>query len=154
VRARWRCSTWSDSFAEQLSDVLVMQRVDDAAALAPAADQSKMAQQPQLVRDGGRLHAHVLSEFVHRARAGVEPPEDARAGSAWRALAWCRRPPARRSHQAGRGSAMGLRGHDLTPGARSLAVGHPISQARRSGSRVAMAPVPIPNWQKEDVCEV
>jgi hypothetical protein len=69
----------SDSFAEQLSDVLVMQRVDDAAALAPAADQSKMAQQPQLVRDGGRLHAHVLSEFVHRARAGVEPPEDAQA---------------------------------------------------------------------------
>jgi hypothetical protein len=67
----------SDGLLEQLADVVVVQRVDDVASLAVTGDQAKMAQQPQLVRDRGRLHPDGGGELGHGARTGLQPAEDA-----------------------------------------------------------------------------
>ena len=51
-----------DGLLQQLADVIVVQRVDDAPSVAVPGDQPEMAQQAQLVRDGRALHADRVSD--------------------------------------------------------------------------------------------
>lgn len=66
-----------DSLLEQLPDVVIVQRVDHPAPLARAHHKSKMAKQPQLVRDRGGLHSDGVGQVIDRALPRVEVAEDA-----------------------------------------------------------------------------
>lgn len=68
-----------DRLIEQLADVLVVQRIDDLAALAPASHQPEMAQEAKLMGDGRGFHAYVPRQFAHRAGRGVKAAEDAQS---------------------------------------------------------------------------
>src|SRR3954470_18339134 len=68
-----------DGLFEQLADVVVVEVVDDAATVAVPDDKSEVTEQPQLVRDCGRLHLHGLRELVDGARTSLEPAEYADA---------------------------------------------------------------------------
>ena len=68
-----------DRLVEQLRDVRIVQAVDDLLAAALADHEPELAQRPQLVRDGGRLHADRLGQRADRARALLQAPEDLHA---------------------------------------------------------------------------
>ena len=68
-----------DRLVEELGDVVVVEGVHDAAAVPLPFDQAEVAQQAQLVRDRGLLHAGVRRQFADGGRAtseldSVEPP--------------------------------------------------------------------------------
>ena len=54
--------------AEQLADVIVVQRIDDVPTVALACDEGEVAQDAQVVGDGVLLKAGCLSELADRAR--------------------------------------------------------------------------------------
>lgn len=54
---------------QEFGDVVVVQGLDDRAALALAGDQAEVAQQAQLVGAGGLFHAGGVGEFGGRAGA-------------------------------------------------------------------------------------
>ena len=60
-----------DGLGEQYPHVVVMQRVDDLAALALAHHESQIAQHPQLLGDRGLTHLDVVRQLAHRARASA-----------------------------------------------------------------------------------
>ncbi len=64
---------------EELGDVVVVQAVDDPAALPRAGDQTQRAQQPQLVRDRRLFHADGFGQLRHAARALAEAGQDHQA---------------------------------------------------------------------------
>ena len=66
-----------DGFLEQNGNVAVVEGVDDPAPLALADDEAEVAEDPELVGDGGLLHRHSCSQLVHRAGRLAEPCEDA-----------------------------------------------------------------------------
>ena len=68
-----------DGLVEQLGDVVVMQRVDDAAALPVADHKTEVTQLTQLVRNRGGLHPNRVGEITDRARAVPEAPKDLHA---------------------------------------------------------------------------
>ena len=65
-----------DGLVEQLSHVVVVERVDDGAALPVAVDQTQVAQQPKLVGDRRLLHLDGLGELTHRGGALAQTTED------------------------------------------------------------------------------
>jgi hypothetical protein len=68
-----------DGFFEQHGDVAVVECVDDASAGSLADDESEVAQDTELVGDGGLLHLDRLGEVGDRARAVAEVGKDADA---------------------------------------------------------------------------
>ena len=66
-----------DRLVEQVRDVVVVEVVDDVTALAMSDDEAEMAQQTQLVRHGGGLHADCLGELVDAQSARTQATEDA-----------------------------------------------------------------------------
>jgi len=71
---------------DQLPDVLVVQRVVDAAAVALADDQAEMAKDAQLVGDRGAVHLDRGADLAHRCRSRVEVGEDAQAAGSRQCL--------------------------------------------------------------------
>jgi hypothetical protein len=65
-----------DRLVEQMRDVVVVEVVDDAAAVATANDESEVPQEPELVRDGRSLHSHALGDLVDARRPGPQASED------------------------------------------------------------------------------
>lgn len=65
-----------DRLVEQLSDMRVVQAIDDLLATPLADHEPEVAKRAQLVRDRRGLHPHRLSELADRARALLEAPED------------------------------------------------------------------------------
>jgi len=65
-----------DCFLEQLSHVIVVQRVDDVASFTSAVDQAEVAKQAKLVRDRRALHPHIDSKLRDGARAVLQPAEN------------------------------------------------------------------------------
>src|SRR6266540_6108091 len=53
--------------------MVVVQGVNDTVSVAPPADKTKVAQEPQLVRDRGRLELHTVGEIGDRARRLPQP---------------------------------------------------------------------------------
>ena len=72
-----------DHLFEQVGDVIVVELIDDLAAIALADHEPEMAQQPKLMRDRRTLHANAIGDLVDRRRAGVQTREDPQP-------AWCR----------------------------------------------------------------
>ena len=64
---------------DQVGDVGVMQGVDDRAAATRADDETEVAQQPQLMGDGGAFHLDSVGELVDAARSLTQPREYANA---------------------------------------------------------------------------
>jgi hypothetical protein len=62
---------------EQVRHVVVVEVIDDPATLAVTDDEPEMAQDAQLMRDGGRLHRDGDRQLVDAERAGAKPPKDA-----------------------------------------------------------------------------
>ena len=54
----------AESLLEEIEDVLVVQRVIDAASFPPPADDPHRPHQPQLVRDGGLADADRVRQLV------------------------------------------------------------------------------------------
>ncbi len=65
-----------DGLLEQLADMVVIEVVDDLAALAASDDESEVAEDPELMGDGRGLHAHRGRELVDRGWAAVQRSED------------------------------------------------------------------------------
>jgi hypothetical protein len=65
-----------DGLFEQLTDVVVVQVIDNAASIATTDHESQMPEHSQLVGYGGGLHADDRCELVDRAGAAVQPAED------------------------------------------------------------------------------
>lgn len=65
-----------DRLIEEMRDVVVIEVVDNAAALAAADHEPKMAKQPQLVGNRGGFHPHCHRELVHARGARSEPTEN------------------------------------------------------------------------------
>src|SRR3954449_11105893 len=107
-----------DGLFEQLADVVVVEVVDDAATVAVPDDKSEVTEQPQLVRDCGRLHLHGLRELVHGARASLEPAEYADAAG-------------RRERLHRLGDDASERGIQLVAATVRLSVGHHVSLAEQ-----------------------
>jgi len=51
-----------DDLLEQLGDMVVVQLIDDATAVAQPDDEPQVPQHPQLVRDGGSLHPDAVGD--------------------------------------------------------------------------------------------
>jgi len=69
-----------DRLRDEVADMIVVQRVDDAVAVAPPADEAKVTQDPQLVRHRRRLEMHIAGEIADRARRLPQPRQDVSAG--------------------------------------------------------------------------
>ena len=65
-----------DRLVEQVRDVVVMQVVDDVTAVAPADDESEVAQDAELMGHRGRLHPYRLGQLADGLPAGAQPPQD------------------------------------------------------------------------------
>src|SRR5467141_4485507 len=65
-----------DRLLEQVRNVGVMERVNDAATVPLADDKAEMPKHPQLVRHRRALHPNPLRELVHGAGAVTQPSED------------------------------------------------------------------------------
>jgi hypothetical protein len=61
---------------EELGDVVVVQRVHDVAAVPVPFDEAEVAQNAELVRNGGLLHGDVSGQLVHCGRSAAQPTED------------------------------------------------------------------------------
>ena len=59
-----------------MRDVIVVEVVDDAAAVAAADDESQVSQEPELVRDGRSLHSYALGDLSDARRPGPQTSED------------------------------------------------------------------------------
>ena len=106
-----------DDLLEQVGDVVVVELVDDLAAVALAGDEPEVAQQPQLVRDRRALHADRLRELVDRRRARRAGGRGSAAGSgadsAWMLSAAARANAASaRSERRRGGPPWAMRRHD------------------------------------------
>jgi hypothetical protein len=66
-----------DRLGDEVADMVVVQGVDDAVAVAAPGDEPKVAQEPKLVRDRRCLELHVTGEFGDRARRLPQPRQDA-----------------------------------------------------------------------------
>lgn len=80
-----------DGLFEQLADVVVVQVIDDLAAVAATDHEPQMPQHAQLVRHRGGLHPDDRRKLVDRAGTGVQPPEDsqpARSGESLHRLGY------------------------------------------------------------------
>jgi len=53
-----------DGLVEQVGDVVVVERVDGMSSLTLADDEVEVAEDAELVRDGGLLHLDRLCEFA------------------------------------------------------------------------------------------
>ena len=91
-----------DGLSEKLPNMVVVKVIDDTSALAMTHDQTEVAKQPKLMGDRGRLHPDGLRQLAHRARPGLQPPEDAHP-------ARCRERLHRLRHDARRGNAQLVR---------------------------------------------
>ena len=65
-----------DRLIEQVGDVRVVERVDDAPAAPLADNEPEVAQHAQLVRHRRAFHLNRQGEFVHGAGAFAEPREN------------------------------------------------------------------------------
>ena len=66
-----------DRLGDEVSHMVVVQRVNDAVAVAPPGDKAKMAEDPKLVRDRGRLELHIVGEIGDRALRLPQSRQDA-----------------------------------------------------------------------------
>ena len=66
-----------DRLGDEVAHMLVVQRINDAIAVAPPGDKAKVTEDPQLVRDRGRLELHTVGEIGDRARRVPQPRQDA-----------------------------------------------------------------------------
>ena len=66
-----------DRLGDEVAHMIVMQRVNDPVAVAPPGDKAKVAQDPKLVRDCGRLELHTVGKIGDRARRLPQPRQDA-----------------------------------------------------------------------------
>ena len=62
-----------DRLRDQIADVLVMQRVDDALAVSPPPDEAKVAEQTQLMRNRRLLQLDLAGKLAHRAGRLAQP---------------------------------------------------------------------------------
>ena len=69
-----------EGLVEEFGDVVVVEGVDDRAAVALAGDQAEVAQQAELVGAGGLFHADGVGEVGDRAGAFLEPGQDQQPG--------------------------------------------------------------------------
>jgi hypothetical protein len=75
-----------ERLVEEFGDVVVVQGVDDGAALAGTGDQTEGAQDPELVGAGGLFHADGGGQFGGRAGAFAQPGEDQQPGGGGQGL--------------------------------------------------------------------
>ena len=68
-----------DRLLEQIGYVRVVQRVHDGPTVPLADDETEVAEDAQLVRDGRGLHLYCGRQVVHRPIAEPELAEDAHA---------------------------------------------------------------------------
>lgn len=61
-------------------DVLVLRAVEDAVAYTAGPDEAREAKLGEMLRDRGRLGAHMRGELVHRVLAMEQRPEDSKPG--------------------------------------------------------------------------
>ncbi len=66
-----------DRLGDEVAHMVVVQGVDDAVAVAPPGDKAKVAEDPKLVRDRGRLELHTVGEIGDRASRLPQPRQDA-----------------------------------------------------------------------------
>jgi hypothetical protein len=66
-----------DRLGDEVPHMVVVQGVNDAVAVAPPGDKAKVAEDPQLVRDRGRLELHIVGEIGDGARRLPQSREDA-----------------------------------------------------------------------------
>ena len=65
-----------DRLGDEVSHMGVVQGVDDAVAVALPGDKAKVAEDPKLVRDRGRLELHILGEIGDGALRLPQPRQD------------------------------------------------------------------------------
>jgi hypothetical protein len=66
-----------DRLGDEVANMVVVQGVNDAVAVAPPGDKAKVAEDPKLVRDRGRLELHTVGEIGDRTRRQPQPRQDA-----------------------------------------------------------------------------
>ena len=66
-----------DGLFQELTDVLVVQVVEDLPALTPTDDKPQVAQDAKLMGDGRGFHPDRYREFVDWGRPEMEPSENA-----------------------------------------------------------------------------
>lgn len=71
-----------DGLVQELSDVVVVKPVNDAASVAIACDQTQCPQKSQLVRYRWLFHPHRAGQLADRARGLPQPGKDHQ--SIWR----------------------------------------------------------------------
>ncbi len=65
-----------DRLLEELTDVLVMERVDNAPPVPVTGHQPEVPEKPELVRHGRGLHGDRGGQGIHRTRPGMQTAED------------------------------------------------------------------------------
>jgi hypothetical protein len=66
-----------DRLGDEVAHMVVVQGVNDAVAVAPPGDKAKVAEDPKLVRDRGRLELHTVGEIGDGAWRLPQPRQDA-----------------------------------------------------------------------------
>lgn len=68
-----------DRLRDEVADVVVVERIDDAVAVSFASDETKVAKQAELMRDRRLLELDVGCEIADRAGRLSQPRQDADA---------------------------------------------------------------------------
>src|SRR5438094_6398172 len=66
-----------DRLGDEVAHMVVVQGVNDTVSIAPPGNKTKVAENPKLVRDRGRLELHIVGEIGDGTRRLAQPRQNA-----------------------------------------------------------------------------